>query len=326
MTDAWLWHGGAIEAARQRFGGCERLWIDLSTGINPAPWPGAATMAIDWRRLPEASALALLETAAAAHFGADPRHVCAVPGTEVGMRLVGRIIGGPARYVAPAYRTHGEMIAGSRPIAWTDAMETDGTLILANPNNPDGRCLDRATLQALLARRGSSGWLLIDEAFADADPAQSLADAVTEEARLLIFRSFGKFFGLAGLRLGFVIAPSQITAPLRRLLGAWPLSAAALAIGTPAYRDRAWIAQTRQELKANAATLDACLQRHGYQPRGACPLFRLLETDDAQALFERLARRAILTRPFADQPRWLRIGLPADPAALDRLDAALGHG
>ena len=118
MTDAWLWHGGAIEAARQRFGGCERLWIDLSTGINPAPWPGAATMAIDWRRLPEASALALLETAAAAHFGADPRHVCAVPGTEVGMRLVGRIIGGPARYVAPAYRTHGEMIAGSRPIAW----------------------------------------------------------------------------------------------------------------------------------------------------------------------------------------------------------------
>ncbi len=322
MSNPWTWHGGGLEAAQRHFGGSD--WIDLSTGINPHCWPGAATMAFDWQRLPAPEALAALEAIAAKHFGVDPRHVCAVPGSEIGLRLVGALIGGAAQHVVPGYRTHGAMIAGSTAVDPVAVQEVGGSLILANPNNPDGLVIDAATMRGLLTDR--DGWLLIDEAFADADPAHSVAASVGDDERLIVFRSFGKFFGLAGVRLGFVIAPQTLIAALRDRLGAWPLSAAAIAIGSAAYTDRAWIAATRDRLPREAAALDALLVRRGYRPTGACPMFRLIAVDDAHAWFERLARRAILTRPFADQPRWLRIGLPADADALARLDAALADG
>ena len=324
MSESWTWHGGGVAAAAEHFGGGD--WIDLSTGINPHPWPGAAELTFDWQSLPDGGALAALEAAAASAFGADARHVCAVPGTEIGLRLVGGLIGGTARHVAPGYRTHGEMIAGSAATGWAGAQDADGSLILANPNNPDGRLIDRDAMQVLIDGCVPGGWLLVDEAFADVEPAHSVAASVGDAQRLIVFRSFGKFFGLAGVRLGFVLAPQAIIAALRNQLGAWPLSAAAIAIGTAAYADADWIAATRQRLPVEATKLDAMLVPRGHQPIGACPLFRLIEVDDANVLFERLARRAILTRPFADEPRWLRLGLPADAAALVRLEAALGDG
>ena len=323
MSGPWTWHGGGLMAAKRHFGDGD--WIDLSTGINPHPWPGAAKMEFDWQRLPEPEALAALESAAASCFGTDPRHVCAVPGSEIGLRLVGALIGGPAQHITPGYRTHSAMIAGSAA-TMSDAARDGGTLILANPNNPDGRVIGADAMRGLLRGRGADGWLLVDEAFADADPAASMAAAVSDEQRLIVFRSFGKFFGLAGVRLGFALGPQTIIAALREKLGAWPLSAAAIAIGAAAYADREWVAATRARLPDAAAALDAVLVRRGYRPIGACPLFRLIEVDDARGLFERLAQRAILTRPFADQPRWLRIGLPADADALVRLEAALADG
>jgi cobalamin biosynthetic protein CobC len=321
MTARWAWHGGGLEAARAHFGDAKEPWIDLSTGINPHAWPGADSVRIDWRRLPEEAGLRALEHSAADYLGADPRHVCAVPGTEIGLRLVGHILPGSARHLARSYRTHGEMFANSASVtpSQLDRIANE-TLIVANPNNPDGTRHDRALL------RGRPGWTLVDEAFADVDPDMTLAPEIGDDHRLLVFRSFGKFFGLAGVRLGFVLGPEPIVGRLRAKLGAWPVSAAAITIGTAAYRDTTWIAAMRERLPREAATLDAVLRQHGYRPRGACPLFRLIETEDAGALFDRLARRAILTRRFDYDPRWLRIGLPGDGAALDRLDAALGDG
>lgn len=326
MIETWTWHGGALSAAKQRFGDKGEPWIDLSTGINPRPWPGIDNVAIDWQRLPEHHALAELEAAAACAFGADAARVCAVPGTEIGMRLVGRLIGGPACHVAPTYRTHGEMFGSSRPAAWAEARNSTGALILANPNNPDGRIIPRDELLGLLDQRGPTGWLLVDEAFADCMPEISVAADVRDDRRLVVFRSFGKFFGLAGVRLGFVLGPSVFLAELRSLLGAWPVSASAITIGTTAYRDLAWIEDTRTALRASAGELDRVLAQRGSAARGNCPLFRLVETPDANRLFNRLAQAAILTRPFADHPDWLRIGLPAYPQALRRLEAALADG
>jgi cobalamin biosynthetic protein CobC len=324
VSARWTWHGGGLDAARRHFG--EGDWIDLSTGVNPHPWPGATGTAFDWQRLPEPEALARLETIAASFFGVEARHVCAVPGSEIGLRLTGMLVGRHARHIVPSYRTHGEMLAESTSIDREAARRHDGTLILANPNNPDGHVIGADAMRALLNGRGANGWLLVDEAFADVDPAASIAPSVDDAARLIVFRSFGKFFGLAGVRLGFVIASQAIVAALRERLGAWPLSTAAIAIGTAAYADRDWVAATRARLPADAAALDALLARQGHRPIGDCALFRLIEVDDAQALFEQLARRAILTRPFADQPHWLRIGLPADAGARARLEAALADG
>ena len=131
---------------------------------------------------------------------------------------------------------------------------------------------------------------------------------------------------MAGARLGFVIGPSEIIAAYRRLLGDWPVSSAAIAIGTAAYRDRDWIVSTRCRLATEAAALDAILACHGLASSGYCPLFRLIETPDAADLFERLARQMILTRPFETAPTWLRIGLPRDAPAIQRLDRALARG
>lgn len=323
--NSFSFHGGRLADAMAQFGMANAPWIDLSTGINPHGWPGADNLAVDWQALPDAGALNDLEAAAAACFGANPAHVCAVPGTEIGLRMLGDILPGPAIHAQPSYRTHGEMLPHSRPVALTELLGAeDATIILASPNNPDGRIMPPATLLGWLeARRDSAAWLVVDEAFADATPGVSLAAHVDNGQRLIIFRSFGKFFGLAGVRLGFVLGPPGVIAHYRQRLGSWPLSAAALAIGTAAYRDADWIAAMRVALREQAHALDAVLARRGFSAIGACPLFRLIETADATALFERLAHHAILTRPFDYDPRWLRLGLPADREALDRLDAAL---
>jgi cobalamin biosynthetic protein CobC len=328
MIERWTWHGGGITAARARFGGAESDWLDLSTGINPRPWLIPPSLPIDWGRLPDDEALADLEDAAAAHFGCGAAYVCAVPGSEIALRLIGGLLGRVGAVVEPSYRTHAEMFDRVRNVSLDQAIGGAGAepvLVLANPNNPDGRIIDRENLLAL-STADRSRWLVVDEAYADLRPEVSLAGDLSSHLRLIVLRSFGKFFGLAGLRLGFVIGPPDFLSRLRSMLGAWPVSAAAIAIGSHAYRDRSWIAATRARLPVDAGRLDCVLERHGLAPRGACPLFRLVETERADSLFAQLARRHILVRPFAEHPHWLRIGLPRDDAALERLDRALADG
>lgn len=325
MSDGFTWHGGRLAQARATYGGDGEPWIDLSTGINPTPWPGVEGIAPDWRSLPDPAAIAALESEAARHFGVSPSLVCAVPGSEIGLRIVGQLIEGDACHLTPCYRTHEAAFAGSTPVRAPEEAPVGSALLLANPNNPDGRLLSRERMRDLLARQdGAGGWLVVDEAFADCMPSWSIAPELGDDRRLVVLRSFGKFFGLAGVRLGFVLGPPDIIAGCRRVLGDWPVSAAAVAFGAAAYRDRDWIERTVASLRKRAAQMDALLARHGMVGQGACPLFRLVTDVDAAGLFDRLARRAILTRPFDAQPGWLRLGLPPDEAAMERLDRVLG--
>jgi cobalamin biosynthetic protein CobC len=327
VTGALTHHGGRLSDARARFGGTPADWLDLSTGINPRPWTPAVDIAIDWRGLPDPAALATLEQTTAAYFGSDPGLCLATPGSEIALRALARILQLPGRHLPLCYSTHRE------PFATMGAARDDrpSVLVLANPNNPDGAILSReAVLEALEQQERGGGWLIVDEAFADCTPPCSVANEVTESRRLIVTRSFGKFFGLAGVRLGFVLAPAALLEQVRQIQGEWPANAAALAFGTQAYADTSWIGAARAELTTAAARLDEVLLRHGLTPHGDCPLFRLVETDQAQALFEALAQRWILTRPFADHARLLRFGLPGAENALARLDAelarALAHG
>lgn len=325
-TPPWLVHGGALAAAAAHFGQPESAWLDLSTGINPESWPGAASLAFSWRGLPDPAETAALERACADYLGVESAHVCALPGSETGLRLLGRLLPDSVCVASPGYGTHREMAPDACPVA-PDALEgADGkTLVLANPANPQGLLRPRAAMEQLLAARGA-GWLVVDEAFADACPDDSMAPLVNDGTRLVVLRSFGKFFGLAGLRLGFLLAPVAIGRTMRGLLGAWPVSTAAIAIGRAALRDRVWIGDARRRLGTRAARLDRILRRAGLEPRGECPLFRLTESPDAQAVFLRLAQRAILARPFSYAPRWLRFGLPGDDAGFARLEEALLDG
>jgi cobalamin biosynthetic protein CobC len=321
--NAFTHHGGRLGDARARFGGGAADWLDLSTGINPNAWTPPADLAVDWRALPDPGDLAELERIAAAHFGVGPAHCVAVPGSETALRALGQLLQLPGRHSPLCYSTHVNAFAPARPVTDDDGAEPS-VLVLANPNNPDGVTVPRAALMATLARQESSGgWLLVDEAFADCDPRISVAAQVSDERRLIVTRSFGKFFGLAGVRLGFVIAPTSILAQLRERQGEWPVCSAALTFGSRAYGDSVWIDATRRALTASAMRLDTVLRRHGLEPRGHCPLFRLVDTPLSQGLFAELARAHILTRSFADHPHLLRFGLPGDDAALARLDAQL---
>ncbi|RYY46747.1 MAG: threonine-phosphate decarboxylase [Sphingomonadales bacterium] len=326
----WTIHGGRLSEARQVYGDAPLPWLDLSTGINPQPWPGADSIPIDWRALPDETELRELEAAAAAYFGVAADRLCALPGTEIGLRLLdGLGLPAPAHFVSPGYRTHGEAFEGGSAVergGLSDAMD-GGTVLLANPNNPDGHIFAADALLQLAARAAvAGGWLVVDESFADACPEVSLAQHVEESMPVLVLRSFGKFFGLAGVRLGFAIGPEPMIGALRRKLGSWPVSSAALRIGSAAYRDAHWISETRSRLAFHAVALDTMLCRHGFEPIGDCPLFRLIDAGDGAALFDRLARRGILTRPFDYAPRWLRLGLPGSDEALARLDRALADG
>ena len=195
--------------------------------------------------------------------------------------------------------------------------------VVVNPNNPDGRTVARVDLLRVakdLAMRG--GMLIVDEAFADvADPGLSLVPVLPPNA--VVLRSFGKMYGLAGLRLGFAVTAPRPAAALRDALGPWPVSGPALAIATRALADADWQVAALARLRADARRLDTLLDGAGLPVRGGTPLFRLVETPRAKTLFETLGRAGILVRAFAERPDWLRFGLPGEAPAWDRLAEAL---
>lgn len=309
-------HGGRLAAAARAFGGGD--WIDLSTGIAPWPYP-VDTLDLGLNRLPEPDELAALEAAAAQAFGVgDPARVVAVPGTDLALRLLAVVLAAerPA-VVRPGYAGHFAAWGEARSVAaLADPGDAD-LLVLASPANPDGRVTPPEQLRALAGRMA----VIVDEAYADADPATGLCAEASD--RLIVLRSFGKFHGLPGVRLGFVIAGPRVAGALRHLLGDWPVSMPAIAIGTPAYRDAAWREEQVERIETVGSLLDFALSR--CVRIGTAPLFRLIGTPDAHALFRHLCNHAILTRPFADDRRRLRIGLPPDGAALARLTHALAE-
>ncbi len=309
-------HGGRLREAMAAFPDAPRPWLDLSTGINPEPWSGQRAPADALRRLPDPLELAELETVAARAFGvADPGRVVATSGAEAALRLLpGLIGGGEVALLAPIYGGHAESWAGSTPnlITSLDDLRALGAdvLVLVNPNNPDGRRIERSALAALAAERSDAGrWTVVDESFGEVASELSVADL--EIDRLVILRSFGKFYGLPGVRLGFLIGNNVFMREFRALLGDWPVGADALAMGLEAYGDDAWKALTRTWLATQASAVDAVLTKAGLKPLGGCDLFRWVEAPDALGLFSRLCAQGVLTRPFADRLDRLRIGLPS---------------
>ena len=327
-VEGLTYHGGALDVARRLFPHAPEPWIDLSTGVNPHPYPLPELAPEAWTRLPEAAALAKLEAAAAARYGARSEQVIAGPGSQALIQTIARLARNEAVGVMRgAYSGHADAFRG----AGTEAVECErlddlahfNVAIVANPNNPDGRMSPLAELLRLQERVSCEGGLLIvDEAFADFGDAPSLAPVLPAYGAVVL-RSFGKTYGLAGVRLGFAIASPDMEKKLRAALGPWPVSGPALAVGTKALADAAWIDEMRLRLPRDAARLDALLTAAGWRNIGGTRLFRLAAKNDAPAAFRRLLAAGILTRPFAHAPDRLRFGLPGQEAQWLRLEAAL---
>ena len=313
-------HGGDLGEVSRRFPAAPRPWIDLSTGINPQPYPVPPLPDMAWSRLPSRAMEEELEEAAAARYGvADPRTIVAAPGTQAMIQLLPRLV--PKSRVAilgPTYQEHQLCWARhGHEVRVVRTLEDSDVVVVVNPNNPTGRLIPPADLAAI------KGLLIVDESFIDFLPREmSLAGDRPERA--VVLRSVGKTYGLAGLRLGFAIASRPFAGRLREELGPWAVSGAALMLGRRALRDGAWLSATRERLVADTARLDGMLRAAGFEVMGGTLLFRLARHPSAAIFVQRLGQQGIHVRAFPDAPEQLRFGLPGNDAAFQRLAAALG--
>lgn len=323
-----IYHGGDLASARRLFPDAPEPFIDLSTGINPEPYPIPPLPPEIFTRLPDADRLAELERIAALRYRAAPEAaIVATPGTQALIQLLPRLH--PAKSVGILGFTYGEYerVWRAAGVSAQVAEDLDGLsacdiAIIVNPNNPDGRLVPAADLAALarqLARKG--GLLLIDEAFVDPLPQQESLAPIMPAAGALVLRSFGKTYGLPGLRLGFVVAGVVLAAKLRAILGPWAVSGPAIEIGRAALADDVWLAGLSERLAHRTAIVEECLARCGARKIGGTALFQLFVHPQAEKLFQCFGREGVLLRRFPEQPEWLRAGCVAE-ADVARLQAA----
>jgi cobalamin biosynthesis protein CobC len=316
-------HGGNLDVARARFGGALADWVDLSTGINRQPYPVPQLSVRHWHALPSRAEIESLHAAARQAYRTTAP-LLATAGAQAAIQTLPQLAPqGAASILAPTYGEFGQVLRGAgwavQYVADLDALAGADLAIVVNPNNPDGQRHDPEALLALASRVGR---LVIDESFVDTTPEMSLAPQAGR-AGLLILRSFGKFYGLAGLRLGFVLGSEADIAVLSSAAGPWPVSGLAIEIGRSALLDQTWARKTRARLFRDAARQDQLAQAAGWELIGGSPLFRLYETGDGLRAQERLARAQIWSRVFRDKPSWLRLGLPGNETEWRRVSAAL---
>lgn len=325
-------HGGALGRAAAVFGRPVGEWVDLSTGINPAAYPVPDLPEKVWTRLPEAEIYESFQVAAAEYLRlADPGLITAAPGTQCLIQMLPRMRRvSKVAVLSPTYNEHAHVWRsfGHDVVETTDLGRVDETFdvaVVVNPNNPDGRTIDPDDLLRLADRlSGRGGWLVVDEAFADVTPDISVASHAGRPG-LLVLRSFGKFFGLAGLRLGMILGDRDMLPEFERHLGPWAVPGPSLAIGIQAYADRDWIAATRKRLTADRERLQEILKSSGLHIVGSTDLFVLAAANNGADIYQRLAEDGILVRKFSYDPTWLRIGLAGPKAHWSRLEASLNR-
>jgi cobalamin biosynthesis protein CobC len=323
-----LEHGGDLTRASKEYGIRKEDWLDLSTGINPLGYPVPAVPAQDWLRLPDDSNPVLLQTARD-YYQAD--WLLPVAGSQAAIRALPRIRPRSRVLVsaltynehAHAWQRGGHAVRAVRMRECEAHLSQTDVLIVCNPNNPTGELIERAQLlewHANLAAHG--GWLIVDEAFIDAMPEASAAPLATRPG-LIVLRSLGKFFGLAGARVGFAFANADLLRALGDELGPWTVSGPAQFAACEALSNRVWRAQTCDALTRAGQRLNALLARAGVGAQGTA-LFQWWQDERADELHRELARKAILTRRFQQaKPDGIRFGLPGIEEEWQRLERAL---
>jgi cobalamin biosynthetic protein CobC len=303
-------HGGGIDAAVAQFGGTRAGWVDLSTGINPTPYSLGPLGPDLWNTLPDEGAFLRLEQAARSFWNV-PQSAAVLPAPGASA-LIARMPStapiGAVHIPAPTYNEHARAFTAQ---GWT-ADANAQTRVLVHPNNPDGRLWKTSDFAPLT---------IIDESFCDVTPDATLIEHAARP-NTIILKSFGKFWGLAGLRLGFAIGDPDLIAKLAHSIGPWAVSGPALEIGARALHDHDWASATRARLIEDAKRLDNMM---GLPVVGGTSLFRLYDTEDASALQTHLARAHIWTRVFPYSSRWLRLGLPGTPDHWARLQTAMAQ-
>ncbi len=317
-------HGGNLDQAIRLHGGFRDDWIDLSTGINPHPYPLPTLLEKTWSCLPTRDEINNLERIASQAY-CTAGCTIAIAGAQSAIQLIPRLRkSGLVKILSPTYAEHAAAFKISgwqvQHVSEFEKLVDSDVAVVVNPNNPDGRQFQPSELLELSSH---VSLLVVDESFCDLVPDMSVAPLITRESgSLLVERSFGKFYGLAGLRLGFVVAGEPDADRLRQLTGPWPVSGPAIAIAATALADRDWRKKTLQRLRQDSARLDQLASQYGLRLVGGTHLFRTYAYSDVEILKERLVQYRIWPRCFTDYPNWIRLGLPSGTEHWDRLKRA----
>jgi len=318
-------HGGDLTAATREFGLPAKGWIDLSTGINPVNFPDLKVKDHSFRILPTSEQVTnLLKVAGDFYQIPTSMSIIPSPGTQAVLQHIPRLF--PKRKVAilsPTYseyentwsRSGNEIIRAGN----IQELKMGDVAVVVNPNNPDGR---RHQIESLIEIAEHVETLIIDETFCDHSSEVSIISKLQMQ-NIIVLRSIGKFFGLAGLRLGFVISKTNITNSIEEMLGPWAVSGPAIEIGTRALLDKPWIEKMDGILSIKSKELDSLLTRQKLKILGKTVLFKLVESNNAQFIYQTLAKSGILVRKFNGQKNWLRIGLPGIKSEWLQLEAIL---
>jgi cobalamin biosynthetic protein CobC len=325
-----LSHGGNILAMAEKYHVPQNEWLDLSTGLNPNGWSVHAIPENVWQALPEEGDE--LQRAACEYYGCE--YCLPVAGSQAAIQLLPSLRkGSKVGIISPTYAEHEHAWKkAGHTVKRIDACDVESeivhldVLVVVNPNNPTGEMFSVETLlgwHLQLSKKG--GWLVVDEAFMDVTPELSLISTGIRSG-LIILRSLGKFFGLAGVRCGVVITDKELLTLLAEKMGPWSVTGPSRYVATQALRDHDWHVTTRQSLKQHGHRLTTLLKQHGLPANGGTALFQWFKHPQAKKIFDAFARQGILLRLFnenASANSSLRFGLPKNEQQWLRLSEAL---
>ena len=321
-------HGGNLDEARRKYGGKREDWFDLSTGINPHSYPLPRIKQALWSSLPDTSGIEALKTAAINAYRSE-LPCLPLTGVQAAIQIYPRVLASlayerNARVFYPSYVEHEDQLnrAGWNIERVNDFTELAGgeLAVVVNPNNPDGK---HVLPEYLLTLSEKVGFLVVDESFCDMTPDLSICPHLSSHnENVLVLRSFGKFYGLAGLRLGFVIGGEKLLNHVAAVAGSWSVSGPALAVGCEALNDGEWAKSMAARLKKEAASLDMIAVSAGWRSVGGTSLFRLFDVKNSKWWQKHLAQHQIWSRTFAFDKRWIRLGIPPEKC-WKRLENAL---
>jgi cobalamin biosynthetic protein CobC len=326
-----LIHGGQLNNVAKLFKRPLNEWLDLSTGISPISYPIPSIPQIIWQQLPQTSN-GLIE-AAKRYYGTG--NIITTSGSQA---VIARL---PSLYLNYTKRLPNKIdvwlpVVGYKEHerSWHDAgfnikryqnlptfkdLKLNAIVVVINPNNPTGELHQQHTLKALLKTVESlSGWLIIDEAFMDViTPNQTLIDLSTNK-HLFVLRSIGKFFGLAGIRIGFLSAHSMWLLKLQQLSSPWEVNGPAQFIAEQALKDHTWQSAQRKTLIALSIKLEMLLTETFADSTNnclknievsGCGLFKTLVHPQATEIYQKFCHQGLYVR-LCDENNALRFGIP----------------
>ena len=305
-------HGGNLDWAIKNFGGEKKEWIDLSTGINPNSYPLETIQSSEFQALPTQSDIKNLVQIAREYYKTNA-DITAVSGVQTAINIFPYLFSrGNVSIIEPTYNEYKNAFSNAN---WKvnifknlNNLQGSNLAIICNPNNPDGKIISKEQLIDLSTK---VGFLIIDESFMDLYPNQSLSEEITKDKKnIIVLKSFGKFFGLAGVRLGFILSSKKIAKHIEKFLGPWQISNLAIIAGVKALKDKLWISKNIESLKTNSSILDNLADSINLKLLGGTYLYRLYETSNSLELQNKFATKMIWTRTFSYSKHWIRLGLP----------------